>query len=119
METDLLIAWTLWCAAAVVLVLAGVCFARHWWTVLTALVPVFLAVLVVDGLYAARAAGHWTPLVLAVLGAGFVLTACLLFLVDRRWGLWAFDMTYAAVVCWLVAPAVIAALAVTNLLASR
>lgn len=96
--------WILWGIGAVLFVLGAWCFyCRRFWA-LTFVVPLFLAVCALSGYGASRALDTPAVFVLTLLGEGLVVLPLGLFLVDAWKGLWAFDMTYVMVLCWLLAP---------------
>lgn len=99
----------LWFACTAILASAAAAFWGRRFRAFWLLVPAFV-VLSSWGAWETDGAGIVSAMVW--LADTFVIAACGLFLIDRRYGVWAFDMTYAAVMSWVAAPAALVVWAV-------
>jgi hypothetical protein len=103
--TDGVAALVLWVVALGVFAAAVRAFARRDFAPLALLGPAFW---VCAGGAAWIAFGPWgAGFWLVALLEGAMVASCVLFLLDAVLGLWAFDMTYPAMVSWVVGPVVL------------
>ena len=97
-------AFVLWLVSAALFVLAGRCFYSRKMKFLLPLTPCF----VITGGCAAfatfRALGMPALMWPAMCVDLYIAVVSVLFAADMKLGLWAFDMTYAMITCWLAAP---------------
>ena len=102
--TDPALPVSLWATAMLLMAAAGFCFRTRRFRMLFLVIPCFLAFTGFGAFCAFRALGApylvWPLLALEI----YVVAASVLFLIDMQLGVWALDMTYPMLACWIVAP---------------